>query len=98
MSALPRRTDIRGRKHQVRKVPAPEKSSGHCGILPLPTRTRNPQSIEVVFVETAAKLMWYWNPTLSPVPLAPMSQTREKKVRGFVRETVDTLTANNGPN
>jgi hypothetical protein len=30
-----------------------------------PTRTRDPQSIEVVFVETASKLMWYWNPTLS---------------------------------
>jgi hypothetical protein len=33
--------------------------------LALPMRTRNPPSIEVVFVETASKLMWYWNPTFS---------------------------------
>ena len=32
------------------------------------------------------------------VPLAPMSPMREKKVRAFVRETVDTLTTNNMPN
>ena len=32
------------------------------------------------------------------VPLAPMSPMREKKVRSFVRETVDTLTTNNVPN
>jgi hypothetical protein len=32
------------------------------------------------------------------VPLAPMSPMREKKVRAFVRETVDTLTTNNLPN
>ena len=32
------------------------------------------------------------------VPLAPMSPMREKKVRAFVRETVDTLTTNNAPN
>jgi hypothetical protein len=32
------------------------------------------------------------------VPLAPMSPMREKKVRSFVRETVDTLTTNNAPN
>ena len=28
------------------------------------------------------------------VPLAPMSPMRQKKVRAFVRETVDTLTTN----
>jgi hypothetical protein len=32
------------------------------------------------------------------VPLAPMSPMRAKKVRAFVRETVDTLTTNNMPN
>ena len=32
------------------------------------------------------------------VPLAPMSPMRQKKVRAFVRETVDTLTTNNLPN
>jgi hypothetical protein len=31
------------------------------------------------------------------VPLAPMSPMREKKVRAFVHETVDTLTTNNMP-
>jgi hypothetical protein len=31
------------------------------------------------------------------VPLAPMSPIRKKKVRAFVRETVDTLTTNNVP-
>ena len=41
-----------------------KKSSRHGGILALPTPTRIPQSIEVVFVE-ASKLKWYWNPTLS---------------------------------
>jgi hypothetical protein len=32
------------------------------------------------------------------VPMAPMAPMREKKVRAFVRETVDTLTTNNVPN
>ena len=32
------------------------------------------------------------------MPLAPMSPTREKKVRAFVRETVDTLTTNSMAN
>ena len=39
----------------VRFVPTPEKSSRHGGILAPPTPTRNPQSTEVVFVETASK-------------------------------------------